>query len=194
MNMKAAVYLGSRPGSSPEFCESARETGRLFAENGIEVVYGGAKVGSMGALFEGVREGKGKVTGVFPKNFKGRKEYAQKGLDVFQDGEGYEDYKVIETVDLDERIRTIEGLVDVCVLLPGSYGSMHEFFSFFEANVIGTINNKPLAILNLNGYYNPLLELIKNMEDAGFSNTGDLQSLIVADNPADLVSAVAALK
>ena len=58
--MKAAVYLGSRPGSSPEFCESARETGRLFAENGIEVVYGGAKVGSMGALFEGVRRERGK--------------------------------------------------------------------------------------------------------------------------------------
>jgi hypothetical protein len=191
--MKVAVYLGSRPGCSPDFCENARETGRLFAQNGIEVVYGGAKVGSMGALFEGVREGNGKVIGVFPKNFKGRKEYAKKGLEIFQDGEGYEGYKVIESADLDERIRIIEGLVDVCVLLPGSYGSMHEFFSFFEGKVLGTIN-KPLAILNLNGYYNALLELIKTMQDAGFSNSGDLQSLIVADNPADLVSAIAALK
>jgi len=184
--MKAAVYLGSRPGLSPEFCENARELGRLLASNGIEVIYGGSRMGTMGALFDGAVEAGGKITGVFPKNFTGRKEYAELGVQIFEDGAGYGKYTVIQTETLAERIRTMERLADICILLPGSYGSMHEFFSFFEGNELGTFR-KPLAILNLNGYYNPILELVKNMEAAGFSDRGDLASLIVADTPAALV-------
>lgn len=187
--MKAAVYLGSRKGLSPEFCENARELGRLLANNGVEVVYGGSRVGTMGALFDGVVEAGGRVTGVFPRNFTGRKEYAKLGVKIFEDGAGYEKYTVIQTDTLAERIRTMETLADVCILLPGSYGSMHEFFSFFEGNELGTFR-KPLALLNLNGYYNPLLDLVKNMEDAGFSDKGDLASLIVAGTPAELVKKI----
>lgn len=191
--MRAAIYLGSRAGNSPVFCESAAKLGRLLAEKGIGVVYGGARVGTMGALFDGVREGHGKVIGVFPKNFAGRKEYAEKGFKVFQDGEGYAGYDLVETDTFDGRIREMEKLADVCILLPGSYGSMHEFFSFFECNELGRFD-KPMAILNVGGYYTPLLNLIKNMQEAGFSDPGDLQSLIVADTPEELAASVKALE
>ena len=190
--MKVAIYLGSRSGNSPEFVRNAFELGKLLAQNGIEVIYGGACVGTMGALFDGVRQGGGRITGVFPRHFAGRKEYASEGRKVFEDGGGYEGYTFVETPSFDERIRKMESLADICVLLPGSYGSMHEFFSFFEGNELGRFSKK-MAILNSGGYYTPLLNLIKNMQDAGFSDPDDLQSLIIAETPAELAAKLAAI-
>ena len=187
--MKAAVYLGSRPGNDPVFVGNARKLGRLLAENGIGIIYGGARVGTMGALSEGVMEAGGEITGIFPKGFKGRKDYARQGLDVRQTGGGYPGYTFLEAPSFDERIRMMEKLSDLCIILPGSYGTMHEFFSFFEGNELDRFD-KPVAILNTSGYYTPLLDLVGNMIRAGFTDGKDNELLIVADTPEDLISKI----
>lgn len=189
MSIKAAVYLGSNPGNDPKYVRNARELGRLLAAEGIEVIYGGARVGTMGAMSEGVMEAGGKITGVFPKGFKGRKTYASHGLDVRQKGEGYGNYTYLEAGTFDERIRTMEQMADFCIILPGSYGTMHEFFSFFEGNELDRFN-KPVAILNVDGYYDPLLQLIRNMTDAAFTGGEDLDLIIVAASPEELLTKI----
>ena len=189
MNIKAAVYLGSNPGNDPKYMNNARELGRLLAAEGIDVVYGGARVGTMGAMSEGVMEAGGRITGVFPKGFKGRKVYARDGFDVRQTGEGYGNYTYLETDTFDDRIRKMEQLADLCIILPGSYGTMHELFSFFEGNELDRFN-KPVAILNLDGYYDPLLELIRNMTDAAFTGREDLDLFLVAGSPEELLEKI----
>ena len=189
MSIKAAVYLGSNPGNDPKYVRNARKLGRLLAAEGIEVIYGGARVGTMGAMSEGVIEAGGKITGVFPKGFKGRKTYASHGLDVRQKGEGYGNYTYLEAGTFDERIRTMEQMADFCIILPGSYGTMHEFFSFFESNELDRFN-KPVAILNVDGYYDPLLQLIRNMTDAAFTGGEDLDLIIVAASPEELLAKI----
>ena len=189
MSIKAAVYLGSNPGNDPKYVRNARELGRLLAAEGIEVIYGGARVGTMGAMSEGVMEAGGKITGVFPKGFRGRKTYASHGLDVRQKGEGYGNYTYLEAGTFDERIRTMEQMADFCIILPGSYGTMHEFFSFFEGNELDRFN-KPVAILNVDGYYDPLLQLIRNMTDAAFTGGEDLDLIIVAASPEELLAKI----
>ena len=189
MDIKAAVYLGSNPGNDPKYMNNARELGRLLAAEGIEVIYGGARVGTMGAMSEGVLEAGGRITGVFPKGFKGRKTYAEKGMDVRQTGEGYGNYTYLEADTFDERIRVMERMSDLCIILPGSYGTMHELFSFFEGNELDRFN-KPVAILNLDGYYDPLLALIRNMTDAAFTGREDLDLFLVAGTPADLLERI----
>lgn len=189
MSIKAAVYLGSNPGNDPKYIRNARKLGRLLAAEGIEVIYGGARVGTMGAMSEGVMEAGGKITGVFPKGFKGRKTYASHGLDVRQKGEGYGNYTYLEAGTFDERIRSMEQMADFCIILPGSYGTMHEFFSFFEGNELDRFN-KPVAILNVDGYYDPLLQLIRNMTDAAFTGGEDLDLIIVAASPEELLAKI----
>lgn len=182
--MTAAVYLGSRPGNDPKYCENARELGRLLAEAGIDVVYGGAGVGTMGAFAEGVISAGGKLTGVFPKGFSGRRDYSEKGIDVRLHNPGLE---LVETPDFATRIREMERRSDICIILPGSYGTMHEFFSYYEGILLGRFDRK-IAILNTDGYYDPLLGAIRKMISEGFTDASDEDCLIVASTPEELVS------
>ena len=182
--MTAAVYLGSSNGNSPKYCENARRLGRLLAEKGIAVVYGGASVGTMKALAEGVLEAGGSLTGVMPVGFRGRRNYAAKGIDVRLHAPGIH---FIETPDMGSRIATMEQLSDMCIILPGSHGTMEEFFSYFTGIEVGRFD-KRIAILNTDGYYNPLLELLETMLKEGFSPAEDGGRLIVAATPEELVS------
>ncbi len=184
--MKVTVYLGSRPGNDGKYRENAREVGRLLARKGIGVIYGGAGVGTMGALAEGVREGGGHLTGVFPRGFLGRKENAVRGVEVRNLWTDYPNYELIETETFDERIRTMERLSDACIVLPGSHGTMHEFFSFIEGIEVGRFD-KPVFILNTDGYYDSLIDFIRNMIAAGFTGADDLDRITVVSTPAELV-------
>lgn len=188
--MKVTVYLGSRPGNDGKYRENARELGRQLARRGIEVIYGGASVGTMGALAEGVREEGGHLIGVFPKGFLGRKDHAAKGLEVRNLWTDYPNYELIETETFDERIRTMERLSDACIVLPGSHGTMHEFFSYFEGLEVGRFD-KPIFILNTDGYYDPLIAFIRNMVSAGFTGADDLGKITVVSTPAELVERLA---
>ena len=96
-----AVYLGSRPGNDPKFVQNAHGLGRLLAENHIDIVYGGASVGTMKALADGALDAGGKVVGVFPTGFKGKKDNAAAGIEVGPKGLALS--QLIEVHDLPER-------------------------------------------------------------------------------------------
>ena len=160
-----AVYLGSKPGNSPIFTESATLLGKELALNGISVVYGGTTVGTMKALADGVLEGNGKLLGVFPRKFM------HKGILNPQLGETY------ITEDLKDRKSKMEELSDACVIMPGSYGNMDELFEYAVNNQLDGLQ-RPVFLLNLNGFYDNLLLQLDVMVNHGFL-TPELRKMVI---------------
>lgn len=168
MFTKVAVYLGSAAGNSPAYAENAAEIGRRLAEAGVEIVYGGASVGTMWTMASAAIGAGGRVTGVFPKNFKGKKESQDRKIEVRAQGLA----EMVETPDLASRVDTMTELSQACIVLPGSYGTMHELFCWLLGYQLRT-HSKPVFILNTGGYYDPLRELFAGMAREGFMSAKD---------------------
>ncbi|MBO4417100.1 MAG: TIGR00730 family Rossman fold protein [Bacteroidales bacterium] len=184
-NKTVAVYLGSRKGKGPEFVNNAYRLGQLLAQNDIQIVYGGASVGTMKALADGCAAAGGHITGVFPTGFKGKRDNAAAGIHV-----GPEGVALSETIfvnDIAERIATMERLSDAMIFLPGSFGTMTEAFSWMEGWQLG-YHFKPAFILNTDGYYDGLLTQMRTMIASGFMDGDDTNLLHVADTPDSLVN------
>lgn len=179
------VYLGSSLGNKPCFAEAANELGKGLAKSGISVVYGGACVGTMKALAVGVLSEGGSITGVFPKGFKGKPEICSTGIAV----QSSMDTISIEVEDIPERKRVMESLGECCVTLPGSYGTMDELFQYVVNLQLG-FTKKPVFVLNLNGYYDLLKELILNMFNNGFTGECDLNIIRFCDSVEELLSVI----
>ena len=162
--MKIAVYLGSHDGFDPIYCETAFELGRKLALKGVGVVYGGASVGTMGALARGVEAGGGECIGVYPEGFQGRPDIKEKGLEIRQDGLS----RFIIVKDFAERKQTMEDLSDCCVALPGSWGTMDELFTYTTSTQLGFNGGKKLFVLNTKGFYDDLKRLLDTMLREGF--------------------------
>ena len=125
MFSKVTVYLGSAAGNSPVYADNAAELGRRLAQAGVEIVYGGASVGTMWTMASAAIHAGGRVTGVFPKNFKGKKESQDRRIEVRAQGLA----EMVETPDLASRVAKMTELSQACIVLPGSYGTMHELFA-----------------------------------------------------------------
>ena len=180
-----AVYLGSRSGKGNLFVENAFALGRMLAEAGIRIVYGGSSVGTMKALADGAVAAGGEIVGVFPVGFKGKKDNAAAGIDVGPGG-----VTLTETIyvkDIAERIATMEHLSDAMIFLPGSFGTMTEAFSWLEEWQLG-YHAKPAFILNSSGFYNGLLTQFDKMIAEGFMDSFDLKPLVTAETPESLIS------
>lgn len=158
-----AVYLGSAPSCREIYKELAYELGKQLAQVGLTLVYGGAAVGTMGALANGALEAGGRVIGVFPHGFRGTKEVRESGLEVVRHGLS----EFIETADFAERKQVMEDRSEACIVMPGSFGTMDELFTYACNRAIGK-HAKPIFILNYKGYYDPLRQLLINMQEAGF--------------------------
>ena len=184
MLMRVAVYLGSHDGTLPAFCETAYALGRTLAQKGIGVVYGGANVGTMAALAEGVKSASGECIGVFPEGFKGRPDVARTGRDIRQDGLS----QFIVVKDFAERKQTMEDLSDCCVALPGSWGTMDELFAYATSTQLGFNGGKGVYVLNVNGYYDSLAELIENMYRYGFVDDSARHLIRVCNSIDELLS------
>lgn len=163
MIKNVTVYLGSSSGNKPCFVEAAFALGKGLAEMGISVIYGGACVGTMKALADGVISAGGFITGVFPKGFKGKKENSSRGIEVLS----HDVSEMVEVSDLGERKKVMEEMGECCIALPGSYGTFDELFEYVVNRQLG-LHSKPVFILNLNGYYDPLVKMIDNMVENGF--------------------------
>ena len=162
--MKAiAVYLGSAPGCKEIYKGLAYELGHRIALAGLTLVYGGAAVGTMGALADGAAAAGGRVVGVFPRDFLGTKEVRESGLEVRKKGLT----EFIETADFAERKQVMEDLSDGCIVMPGSFGTLDELFTYACNRAIDK-HSKPILIFNFEGYYDPLKQLLANMQQAGF--------------------------
>jgi uncharacterized protein (TIGR00730 family) len=168
------VYCGSSPGNDPAFVEAARALGSAFADNGIQLVFGGGAVGIMGAIAKAVRDRGGTITGIIPE-FLVAREHAMRGAD-----------NLIVTRDMHERKRKMFEMSDAFVALPGGIGTLEELVEQLTWVQLGR-HRKPVLLANIKGFWNPLCALIDHMKRLEFIR-GDLSfDLLVADNVGDIL-------
>ena len=180
-----AVYLGSAPGCKDIYRGLAYELGFRIAKAGLTLVYGGAAVGTMGALANGATEAGGKVVGVFPRGFLGTQEVRESGLEVVQHGLS----EFIETADFAERKQVMEDLSDGCIVLPGSFGTLDELFTYACNRAIDR-HTKPILVFNFEGYYDPLKQLLANMQEAGFMKPVMADAVTFCDTIEEIVEKI----
>ncbi len=181
-----AVYLGSSPGCKDIYKGLAYELGSRIAQAGLTLVYGGAAVGTMGALADGARDSGGRVVGVFPKGFRGTKEVRDSGLEVLQQGLS----EFIETEDFATRKQLMEDLSDGCIVMPGSFGTLDELFTYACNRAIDK-HTKPILVFNFEGYYDPLKQLLANMQEAGFMKPIMAGAVTFCDTIEEIIAATA---
>ena len=174
MLRRICVFCGSSSGAGDIYLQSARDVGRLLCERGIELVYGGGKVGLMGALADACLAGGGRVTGVIPQLLVD-KEVAHQGLTELH---------VVQTMH--ERKAWMADLADAFVALPGGYGTWDELCEVLTWSQIG-IQRKASALLNVNGYYDPLLAMADRAGAEGFLRDIHRELLLTDTNPARLL-------
>jgi len=167
--MRICVYCGSSPGNKPGILAAAENFGKILAEKDIGLVYGGSSLGVMGTLADSVMENGGHVTGVIPENLFS-KEVAHTGIS-----------ELITVRDMHERKSTMANLADAFVAMPGGFGTMEELFEIITWNQIGIIH-KPITLLNVDGFYDPLLFMLDKAKKAGFIREKNLEILQVAGN------------
>lgn len=169
-NIKSiAVFCGASIGKNPIYKEQAAALGIYLAKNNIQLVYGGGKIGLMGAVADAVMYNGGEVIGVLPKMLR-HEEVEHSGIT-----------KMIITKKMSKRKVKISKLVDGYIALAGGFGTLDEIF---EALTLGqlAIENKPIAILNTNGFYDNLLKQLDVMVTTGFLKQSNRDMLLVADN------------
>ncbi|HEV7230414.1 MAG TPA: TIGR00730 family Rossman fold protein [Bacteroidia bacterium] len=172
---RITVYCGSSPGTEPIYEQEARALGKLLAEKGMELVYGGAKIGLMGAVADGVLAHKGKVIGVLP-GFLKAKEVAHESLTA-----------LILVDTMHERKMKMHDLSDGIIALPGGYGTLEELFEMLTWSQLG-LHQKPIGLLNTNGFYKELLAFIDTMIQKGFLKQVNRDMLLVSDSIPDLLA------
>lgn len=171
---RLCVFCGSSPGRQPLYMEAARALGHLLAEQGIGLVYGGASVGLMGAAADAALAAGGEVIGVIPHALAAR-EVAHRGLTELQ---------VVGSMH--QRKARMSQLADAFVALPGGFGTMEEFFEVLTWSQLG-LQRKPCALLNVAGYWSPLLALIDHAAAEEFVRPAHRSLVIEGDDPAALL-------
>lgn len=167
---RLAVFCGSKDGASPVFREAAGTLGQALAARGIGLVYGGSRVGTMGAVADATLAAQGQAIGVLP-HFLQEKELAHPGLTELH---------LVHSMH--ERKAKMSELADGFIILPGGPGTMEEFFEVFTWAQLG-LHEKPCGVLNIEGYYDPLIALFDTMERQGFLIPEHRAMLIVESNP-----------
>ena len=174
------VYCGSSPGRGETYSSAGRALGRSIAEAGLRLVYGGGTRGIMGAVARGTIEAGGKVTGIIPR-FLINKEAAQTALGDLDD--------VVVTEDMHTRKHTMFEKSDAFVALPGGIGTLEEVVEIMTWAQLGR-HRKPIVLVNIDGFWNPMLALIDHMRAEGFVHTGHLVQPLVVDTAEAVVPAV----
>ena len=168
------VYCASGPGNNPAFVEAATSFGRILAENGIRLVYGGGSVGLMGALAESVLDHGGTVTGVIPDFLVNREHMLVRVQER------------IVTRDMHERKRVMFERADAFVALPGGVGTLEELVEQLTWAQLGR-HKKPILILNSDGFWDPLCALLDHMEELEFIRAGMSVNLLVAERVEEIL-------
>ena len=176
MNYKSiAVFCGSKSGTNPLFTEHAEILGKLLAEQGITLVYGGGRVGLMGAVANAVMDHDGKVIGVIPEVL----------LSWEQQHKGITELKVVS--DMHVRKKMMYELCDAAIILPGGNGTLDELFELITWNTL-KIHEKKIIILNSAGFYDPLIAHLKNMQQEGFLHEDWSLRIAIHDSPHTIFS------
>jgi len=171
-----AVFCASSIGSKDIYREAAYKCGKTLAKKNIRLVYGGASVGLMGALADGALEAGGDVIGVLP-HFLDRREIAHKKI------------VMIRVKSMHERKLKMHELSDACLTLPGGFGTMEEFFEMLTWAQLG-LHEKPNAILNVNGFYDALINQFNVMVEEGLLKEKHRNILLIDNNIDTLIDKV----
>ncbi|GGG50840.1 TIGR00730 family Rossman fold protein [Epilithonimonas arachidiradicis] len=172
---RITVFCGSSFGTDDVYKSQAKLLGKTLAEHQIELVYGGANVGLMGAVADGVLENGGKAIGVLP-NFLKSKEIAHEHLT---------DLILVETMH--ERKTKMNELCDGVIALPGGFGTLEEFFEMLTWAQLG-LHKKPIAILNTAGFYDSLITFVQTMVDKGFLKEVNRDMILISDDTDELIA------
>ncbi len=174
--MNICIFCGSSFGNDSAYRQAAESTGKLLAERGIGLVYGGGHVGLMGVVADAVLSEGGEVTGVIPRALAER-EVAHNGLTSLI---------VVETMH--ERKAEMAKRADGFIALPGGAGTMEEAFEQWTWAQLG-VHQKPCGFLNVNGYFDPLRVMIDKMMQEGFLKPEYSEILIFSEDPDQILSA-----
>ena len=168
------VYCGSADHLKPEYLEAAYRMGQFLARAGIRIVYGAGKTGLMGKLADGALEAGGEVIGVVPKNL-----YTPVLI--------HSSLTFLEVVDgIQIRKARMSELAEGFIALPGGYGTFDELFEIMTWAQIG-LHSKPIGILNVSNYFDPLIKLVANAWQEGFIYPGHEKLLLVDTDPRQLI-------
>ncbi len=171
------VYCGSADGVRTDFLSAARQTGATLARRGIRLIYGGGRTGLMGALADGALEHGGAVTGVIVASMN-TPALAHAGVTCME---------VLPSIH--ERKARMYELADGYIALPGGYGTLDELFETLTWGQIGE-HSKPVGILNVTGYFDPLLEMLDRAARENFIFPEHRAALLVASEPEELLEAM----
>lgn len=170
---KVAVFCGSSLGFSELYKNDAIKLGNHFAENNIGLVYGGGKIGMMGILADTILEKNGEVIGVIP------------GLLRHEEVAHTKITEMIITKTMSKRKVKISKLVDGYIALPGGFGTLDEIFEALTLGQLG-IENKPVGLLNTNGFFNHLIKQLDVMVTEGYLKQSNKEMLLVSDSVEEL--------
>lgn len=173
--MNICVFCGSSFGKNPIYTQAAQELGSLMAASNHTLVYGGGNVGLMGVVADAVLQQKGKVIGVIPK-FLMDKEVGHLGLTSLE-----------IVASMHERKKRMADLSDAFVAIPGGWGTLEEIAEILTWKQLGLVT-QPVAVLNINGFFDPLLAQMKHMVSEGFLQEENLLSIKTSDSPAKILS------
>ncbi|MEO1113810.1 MAG: TIGR00730 family Rossman fold protein [Pseudomonadota bacterium] len=168
------VFCGSSFGTRAGYAETALETGRVIAENGYRLVYGGAKVGLMGTVADGALKAGGEVIGVLPRALE-EKELAHEGLNELH-----------LVGSMHERKALMADLSDAFIALPGGAGTLEEIFEVWTWGQLG-YHKKPCGFLNVEGYYDQLIAFLDHQTREAFTKKAMREMVQIASTPQALI-------
>jgi uncharacterized protein (TIGR00730 family) len=171
------VFCGSSNGKRPEYAAAAAALGSELASRGQRLVYGGGDVGTMGVLARSALAAGGEVTGVIPRK-------------LYELVDHVELTELVVAADMHERKAKMYETADAFIALPGGIGTLDEFFETWTWRGIG-YHDKPVGILDVAGYYGPLLAFLRNMVDEGFLAREQLEEIVVDTDARALLEALA---
>src|SRR5882672_4635765 len=174
------VYCGSGPGTDPAFMEAARRFGEIMAIDGVGLVYGGGSRGLMGAVATSVLDHGGHVTGIIPEFLQNREQTLRRAQEI------------IVTPDMHVRKQTMFDRADAFVALPGGIGTLEELVEQLTWAQLGR-HKKPILILNIKGFWDPLCALLDHMRRLEFIRLELGVTLLVADKPEDVLPKLRAM-
>ena len=174
------VQCGSSGGNVESFKEQAYRMGELLASEGIRLIYGGSNIGLMGAVARGCLENGGEVVAIIPEKIKNMVDM----LDVSE---------LIVVQTMHERKAKMNELADAFIAMPGGFGTLEELFEVLTWNQLHYIS-KPVALYNIENYYNTLIDFLQVSVESGFIRQEHLEMLLCENNPAEILRKFAEYK
>ena len=176
MTHSVCVYCGSSPGTAPHFMDNVFAFGALLAKRGLTLVYGGGDAGLMGACARGALSEGGKVVGIIP-DFLLQREQVGGGLDGSE---------LVVVASMHERKTMMFERADAFVALPGGIGTLEELVEMMTWAQLGR-HKKPMAVLDMDGFWQPLANLLSHMDEQGFIHSRDQALLHFSQDPEALI-------